>query len=255
MRGPTERMRHVLGMAAAAVAIFHLVGAAARAQDTAPKGDPARGARDFRVCAPCHALEPDRNVTGPSLAGVWGRKAGGLTSFERYSPALKASGVVWDAETLDEWLKNPERLIPHNRMTFAGIPDARDRADLVAYLRAASAGNAPKAAQDGAMGGMGGMMGGGEVPDLKKIEPSERVKSVAWCRDTYKVTTVDGETHDFWERNLRFKTDGSDKGPAEGAPALVGAGMMGDRGDVIFAKPDEIGRFVKQDCSMAPMAK
>jgi cytochrome c len=102
---------------------------------------------------------------------------------------------------------------------------------------------------------MGGMMGGGEVPDLKKIEPSERVKSVAWCRDTYHVTTGDGETHDFWERNLRFKTDGSDNGPAEGAPALVGAGMMGDRGDVIFAKPAEISRFVRQDCSTAPAGK
>jgi cytochrome c len=246
------RMRHVLGTAADAVVIFLLVGAAARAQD------PARGARDFRACAPCHALQPDRNMTGPSLVGVWGRKAGGLASFERYSPALKASDVVWDAKTLDDWLKNPARFIPDNRMTFPGIPDARDRADVVAYLKEASAGKTPQAAQGGAggaMGGMGGMMGGGGVPNLKQIGPSERVTSVAWCRDTYHVTTGDGETHDFWERNLRFKTDGSDQGPAEGAPALVGAGMMGDRADVIFAKPDEIGRFLRQDCPAAPAGK
>ena len=126
MRGPTERMRHVLGKAAAAVVIFLVVGAAARAQDTAPKGDPARGARDFRVCAPCHALQPDQNMTGPSLAGVWGRKAGGLASFfELYSPALKASGVVWgrqDAQRLAEKScpgdsAQPDNLRRHSRRT------------------------------------------------------------------------------------------------------------------------------------------
>ena len=53
---------------------------------------------------------------------------------------------------------------------------------------------------------------------------------------------------DFWERNLRFKTDVSDDGPQEGAPALVGAGMMGDRADVIFAGPEEISGFISRQC-------
>ena len=53
---------------------------------------------------------------------------------------------------------------------------------------------------------------------------------------------------DFWERNLRFKTDVSDDGPQKGAPALVGAGMMGDRADVIFASPDEISGFIAHQC-------
>ena len=52
--------------------------------------------------------------------------------------------------------------------------------------------------------------------------------------------TADGKTRDFWERNLRFKTDVSDNGPQSGAPAIVGAGMVGDRADVIFSSPDEI---------------
>ena len=68
--------------------------------------------------------------------------------------------------------------------------------------------------------------------------------SIDHCGDTYKVATADGKICDFWERNLRFKTDVSDDGPQEGAPAIVPAGMMGDRADVIFASPDEISGFI-----------
>ena len=75
-------------------------------------GDATQGAKDFRACAACHSLAPDRNMTGPSLAGIWDRKAGTLASFDRYSSALKSSGVVWDAKTLDPWIANPAKLIP-----------------------------------------------------------------------------------------------------------------------------------------------
>ena len=74
------------------------------------------------------------------------------------------------------------------------------------------------------------------------------MQSIRYCRDTYKVTTADGKTHDFWERNLRFKTDSGDDGPRKGAPALVGAGMLGDRADVIFADPSEISRLITDRC-------
>jgi hypothetical protein len=74
------------------------------------------------------------------------------------------------------------------------------------------------------MGGMTGMMGGGAVPNLKKLEPHERVQTITHCRDTYRVTTADGKIRDFWERNLRFKTDVSEDGPQKGAPAIVAAG-------------------------------
>ena len=67
----------------------------------AQQGDAARGQRDFQACAPCHSLQPDRNMTGPSLADLWNRKAGGLPSFSRYSQALKSSGITWDDATLN----------------------------------------------------------------------------------------------------------------------------------------------------------
>jgi cytochrome c len=103
-------------------------------------------------------------------------------------------------------------------------------------------------AQSPRTGGMEGMMGGGSVPNLKKLDAEDRVQSVAYCQDTYTVATADGKKRKFWERNLRLKTDSSGEGPAPNAPALVPAGMMGDRADIIFSSPDEIGKFVGKSC-------
>src|SRR5690348_14309478 len=201
--------------------------------------EPDLGASLFtRACAACHSLAPDRNMTGPSLAGVWGRKAGSLESFDRYSPALKSSSVVWDEKSLDAWLTSPSRFIPNNHMPFAGIPNPGQRADLIAFLKKASSGQMSAAEQDG---GMGGMMGGmaPHFTDLKEVGPDKHVRSIRICRDSYFVTTADGKTTAFWEPNLRFETDSSDLGPTDRAPAIMPAGMMGDRAAVIFAKPEE----------------
>src|SRR5262249_44660219 len=231
---------------AVAIAVLALTALPYRAM--AEPGNAARGERVYRACVACHSLEPNRNMTGPSLAELWNRKSGSLTSFSRYSPALKSAGIIWNDDTLEEWIKDPQHFIAGNTMTFPGIKAARQRADLLAFLKdATQPGRAPKTAQGGnQMGGM--MMGGGGVPNLKKLDPEDRVQSVNHCADTYKVGTADGKIRDFWERNLRFKTDVSDDGPQKGAPALVGAGMMGDRADVIFAGPEEISGFIAHQC-------
>lgn len=220
----------------------------AAAHAATPSGDAKQGAQLYRACAARHSLAPDRNMTGPSLAGVWGRKAGSLKSFERYSAALLASNVVWDEKTLDAWLTSPSRFIPNNHMTFAGVSNAKQRADLIAFLKEAGGGQMPAAG--GQSGGMGGMVGGmtPQFQDLKKLGPDRQVRSIRICHDSYFVATADGKTADFWEPNLRFKTDSSDGGPVNGKPVILPAGMMGDRASVFFAAPEEISPFIKHQC-------
>jgi len=233
-------------------AVFLMLATVAADAALAAEANATRGQRVFRNCALCHSLEPGKHMTGPSLAKLWNSKAGTQQDFARYSPALKSSGIVWDDQTLDAWIANPQQLVPGNTMTFRGVNSEQARADLLAYLREATQpGNARAAQQQpqtgGIMGGMAGMMNTA-VPNLKTLDPEGRVRTVMYCRDTYQVATADGKTRQFWERNLRFKTDSSADGPSKGAPALVPAGMMGDRADVIFSAPDEIGQFVKQSC-------
>ena len=214
-------------------------------------GDPVAGKGVFRACVACHSLEPGRHMTGPSLAGIWGRKAGTGEGFTRYSDALRRSEIVWDDTTLNAWLANPRTYIPGNRMTFRGLPDDGPRRDLIAFLRQASqqgqtSTNQPSHDMSG--GGMGGMSSQAATPDLKTLQARNNIVSISYCGDTYIVTTESGDAHEFWEFNLRFKTDGSDKGPAAHKPVLIPASMMGDRAFVIFAAPDEISSFIKANC-------
>ena len=129
-----------------------------------PEGNAGRGQRAFGACAACHSLQPDQNMTGPSLANLWGRKAGSLPSFNRYSPALTSANIVWNDKTLDEWVEEPQHLVPGNQMTFDGIKDARQRADLLAFLKQATQPGASVAQQGGRTGSTGGMGGMMSVP-------------------------------------------------------------------------------------------
>jgi cytochrome c len=83
-------------------------------------------------CAACHSV--DYNGAGPAHAGVFGRKAGSVANFA-YSPALKASKLVWTEATLNQWLADPEKLIPGQKM-WMKVEEATERQDLVAYLKA-----------------------------------------------------------------------------------------------------------------------
>ena len=117
--------------ATAALSVLLLAGAA-RAD-----GDAVRGEARFQDCAACHRLEAGTNNVGPSLHGIFTRKAGEIVDF-RYSPAIKRSGIVWTPEMLDKFITDPQALVPGNRMPYAGMANASDRADLIAYLAKAS---------------------------------------------------------------------------------------------------------------------
>lgn len=94
-------------------------------------GDAVRGALVYEArCAGCHSLQADR--IGPRHAGVVGRQAASVPGFA-YSPALRKSGITWDAATLERWLADPEALVPGQRMGYR-LGDAEQRADVIAYL-------------------------------------------------------------------------------------------------------------------------
>ena len=199
------------------------------------QADNRNGAQAFKACAACHSLEPGRNLTGPSLSNLFGRKAGTTANFLRYSDALKHSTVEWNEKTLDAWLRDPAKFIPGNDMPFPGIKDAQARRDLIAFLKAADSMPIEQRA-------------GPKLPVLKKAQADSIVKSIRHCGDTYFVTTGDERIEKIWEFNLRLKTDTSSYGPAPGKPVLLGVGMGGDRAAVVFAHPSEISAMIKEQC-------
>jgi cytochrome c len=100
-------------------------------------GDAARGEKLYEDCAACHSIERGVNGVGPTLYDIFGRKAGELDDY-RYSPALKRSGIIWTEGTLDTFIADSQATVPANRMPYAGMPNAADRDDLIAYLQKAS---------------------------------------------------------------------------------------------------------------------
>lgn len=119
-----------------ATALLALAAVTSLPAGAAPLGDPARGEALYARCLACHALAYNR--TGPKHCGLFGRRAGGVAGF-RYSPAMARADIVWDGNTLDRFLTNPTAMIPDTAMGYAGIADAQERADLIAWLRQASA--------------------------------------------------------------------------------------------------------------------
>ncbi len=128
-----------IGLAAFAMGImFFLFQSSALSAKQAEngKGDAKHGQEAYeKRCTGCHALDEDKE--GPRLRGVFGKKAGILSTTFEYSDALKASNVTWDAPSLEQWMANPEKIIPKSDMFFR-VPIARERADIIAYLQTLS---------------------------------------------------------------------------------------------------------------------
>lgn len=96
--------------------------------------DAAAGKKVFTKCAPCHSIGPGaKNKVGPEQNGLIGRKAGSVEGFP-YSAAMKNSGITWDEAQLDEYITDPKKKVPGNKMLFPGVKDEVERSDLIAYL-------------------------------------------------------------------------------------------------------------------------
>jgi len=101
------------------------------APTTAAVAEPAA----FAVCKACHSVEPGKNGIGPSLAGIFGEKAGLVPGFD-FSDAMKNSGLTWNQATLDRYLTDPRGVVPGTKMAFGGVADAAKRQAIIDYLRA-----------------------------------------------------------------------------------------------------------------------
>lgn len=110
---------------------------AAAVRTSAGAADPARGASLFQTCSACHTIgRGGADVDGPNLYGVVGARIAGRRPRYGYTQALRDVGGVWTAPRLDAWLTSPAAFAPGTAMRFPGLPDARDRADVIAYLAA-----------------------------------------------------------------------------------------------------------------------
>ncbi len=113
----------------------------AGAQTQALAGDAEAGKAAFAKCGICHQVGPDaKNLVGPPLNNIVGANAAAVEGYDIYSPGLKKlgeEGYVWTEENLDGWIEDPKALLPNSTMSlaFQGIPDADERANIIAYLK------------------------------------------------------------------------------------------------------------------------
>ena len=98
-------------------------------------GDVAAGEKVFKKCKACHVVNKEQNRTGPHLVNLFGRTAGSLEGYKKYSKAMKSSGIVWDEETLDAYLKAPKKYVKGTRMAFVGLKRGADRANVISYMK------------------------------------------------------------------------------------------------------------------------
>lgn len=138
--------RPIRSLSVLALAVLPVLAAAEVKAEMAAEAEEAMSAQQlararllYFQCRACHSLTREEgHKVGPSLAGIFGLAAGTIEDFSGYSLALRESGLVWDRETMDEWIRSPASLVPGNTMAYLGLHDQADRELLVRYLEYAT---------------------------------------------------------------------------------------------------------------------
>ena len=117
------------------IRVLLILGAAAALASPVAAADAKHGAVVFAQCAACHSLDEGKDMLGPNLKAIVGRRAGADEAYV-YSPAMRRSAIVWTVENLDSYRKDPQATVRGTKMPFEGLAEARDRADVIAYLTA-----------------------------------------------------------------------------------------------------------------------
>jgi len=110
-----------------------VLGLAVAASLWAGRAFPQQAPAAFAACSACHSSD-GANGVGPTLKGIYGRKSGAVGGFA-YSRAMRTAGLTWDEKSLDSFLTDPQKAIPGNHMPFPGVSDAKQRADVIDYLK------------------------------------------------------------------------------------------------------------------------
>jgi cytochrome c len=229
-----------------ATLFFVLLAAALAPEPARAEGNAQNGAQNYRVCTACHSLEPGVHLTGPSLAGLWGRPAASVDDFYRYSQALEGVDFDWDESSLSAWLSDPEAVASGTYMVFQGIEDDAQRDDLIAFLAIVmKPGGVETAIETGLITREAAM--GPVPPSLGDVGSDQTITAMRRCKDAYLVSTADGVERAYWEHNVRLKIDTSERGPGD-QPVLLSSGMMGDRISIVFSSVDALTRSVAEQC-------
>jgi len=125
-------MKHLSVLAIVIACIFAVSGGAQAA------GNVKAGKKVFKKCKACHSLKAGKKKVGPSLYGLMGAKAGAVSKF-RYSKGMKKANIIWNEETLDKYLKKPRKFVKGTKMSFPGLKKKKDRDNVIAYLKEATA--------------------------------------------------------------------------------------------------------------------
>ena len=197
-------------------------------QERLASASPERGRKIFRVCSACHVIDAGAaHTTGPNLWGVVGRPVATADGYDRYTPAMASFGGIWSAQRLDHYLRQPMIEVEGTSMVFPGIPNAGDRADLIAWLNLNSPAPADFASKGAAPGGAGaqrtddtGVAAPQPIrpPDLGILVAGEGAEETyAYCTACHseRIVAQQGLARSDWEELLEQMIEENGMNPIE----------------------------------------